>query len=352
MAREESTTPGLSQAELDMAGRSADRYWVFEYFVSDILRSTPGLEVIEYDPDGPFTSSLDLGFNIEARDNRSNRLLLVTIEGQTPQTDSRIASLAKRLHDMADRYMSDEHREFSDIPMTPELIVAVPGVLTKKKVAAFEAEGIRVWGGRYLRREAQRLDVTIPPFLATHKDDDFGKENQFVTDLLAKLKTIAPGARNAKAYEQWCRGALRFLFCPPLTLPIPQGADAARANIRDLIFPNYATDGPWYFMRQEYAAAYVVVEVKNLSGRAGKTALLQLANYLSQHGPGLFGILITRIGMNDLALRTRERLWMQDGKMIVCLNDDDIFQMLASKLDGNDPIEMIRQKIEHFRLGI
>ena len=40
------------------------------------------------------------------------------------------------------------------------------------------------------------------------------------------------------------------------------------------------------------------------------------------------------------------------GKLIVGLDDDDVRQMLATRLAGGDPAELVRQKIEDFRLGI
>jgi hypothetical protein len=38
--------------------------------------------------------------------------------------------------------------------------------------------------------------------------------------------------------------------------------------------------------------------------------------------------------------------------MIITLNDDDLMQMLESEKSGLDPEDLIRQKIEDFRLGM
>jgi len=40
------------------------------------------------------------------------------------------------------------------------------------------------------------------------------------------------------------------------------------------------------------------------------------------------------------------------GKLIVGLHDDDVRQMVRTRLADNDPAELVRQKIEDFRLGI
>ncbi len=44
--------------------------------------------------------------------------------------------------------------------------------------------------------------------------------------------------------------------------------------------------------------------------------------------------------------------WVQHSKLIVGLSDDDVIQMVRTRMAGNDPAELVRQKIEDFRLGI
>ena len=63
-------------------------------------------------------------------------------------------------------------------------------------------------------------------------------------------------------------------------------------NRRDTVFPNYADDGVWKFLRDHYEAHFVVVDAKNCAGFVTKNAILQIANYLSAHGAGLFGIIV------------------------------------------------------------
>jgi hypothetical protein len=50
--------------------------------------------------------------------------------------------------------------------------------------------------------------------------------------------------------------------------------------------------------------------------------------------------------------RVFERYRVQHNKLIVGLDDEDVRQMIETKVAGNDPAELIRQKIEDVRLGI
>jgi hypothetical protein len=105
-------------------------------------------------------------------------------------------------------------------------------------------------------------------------------------------------------------------------------------------------------MRNHYGADYIVAEAKNVTSPVDKLAVLQLANYLSRHGTGLFGMLITRRGLNENAKWTRREHWVLHNKMIIGLDDEDMQQMLLTKLVGNKPENLIQQKIEDFRLRI
>ena len=108
----------------------------------------------------------------------------------------------------------------------------------------------------------------------------------------------------------------------------------------------------WQFMRAHYDAHYVVAEVKNLSGSPGKHEILQVANYLNPHGTGLFALVLARTELDATAMWICREQWVQHNKLIIGINDDDVHQMVENKLAGKDPAELVRQKIEDFRLGI
>lgn len=145
---------------------------------------------------------------------------------------------------------------------------------------------------------------------------------------------------------------LSFLFCPPLFAPLSENSDASKAKRRDFIFPNYCETGFWSFLRSRYSADYIVVDAKNYKKKITKREVLQISNYLKEHGTGLFGIIVTRVGISDSAFYTLKEIWAIEKKMIIILQDDDIEQMLLEKLSKREPESIIRQKIEDFRLII
>ncbi|MCM1193742.1 MAG: hypothetical protein NC123_17935 [Butyrivibrio sp.] len=77
-----------------------------------------------------------------------------------------------------------------------------------------------------------------------------------------------------------------------------------------------------------------------------------MANYLKESGAGLFGMIITRNGANDSAIYTQREVWAIYKKMIIILQDNDIEQMLLEKFADGEPTNIVRQKIEDFRLSV
>ena len=233
-------------------------------------------------------------------------------------------------------------------------MLAIPGVLAESKRVLALRHRLEIWDGPRLQTRAHELGVPVPPYLAmADREADGEPAADLEHSLLRRLREIEPGPDDWAAYENYCEDLLNFLFVPPLSLAITQSRDERHVNRRDFILPNYALDASWWqFMRSHYEAHLVVAEVKNLSGRPGKNEILQIANYLNLHGTGLFALIVTRMPMDETARWICREQWVQHNKLIIGLDDDDIRQMVTTKTAGGDPAELIRQKIEDFRLLI
>jgi len=67
----------------------------------------------------------------------------------------------------------------------------------------------------------------------------------------------------------------------------------------------------------------------------------------------MFGIIVTRIGFAESGQARQNEVWWSDGKLVVCLNDADLKQMLGMKEAGAQPSFVIDKKIREFfqRIG-
>jgi hypothetical protein len=277
---------------------------------------------------------------------RNGTILFVEVKKITPQTASRINDVLEQLR----TYRTALARQFPGREIRG--VLAVTGVLAADKMSMLLAEGFEVWDRRWIIGHA--MQVGLEEYAYTLFGEQL-KEPALQTAaeiFQERVQSLNCGRDDWFAYQNLCGDILELLFCPPLNIPIRESSNVSRVNRRDFIIPNYVLDGFWQFMRLHYRADYVVVDAKNLCGQANKTHVLQMANYLSIYGTGLFGMIISRNGMNPGGTYICREQWMLHSKMIISLNDDDLLQMLESKKSGTSPEDVVRQKIEDFRLGM
>lgn len=270
-------------------------------------------------------------------------ILLIEVKNVSPQTRTRLFGVIEQL-----RSYRDGFRAATGI--TPQLALFTPGVLSGDNIGWLESNDIAVYDKAWLldkARSAGLLDEALA-ILEPEEGPSVVTEPPFV----GRLKALGGGKPDWRPYQRLCLEIFDHLFSPPLSKGLWENANAAGVNRRDIIMPNYSTEGFWYYLRQSYRADHLVIDAKNYTGTISKKEILQLANYLSQHGTGLFGIILTRTGDDRSAQYVRREQWMMHNKLILVLNDEDLIQMLSAQAGGERPEALVQQKIEDFRLAI
>lgn len=59
---------------------------------------------------------------------------------------------------------------------------------------------------------------------------------------------------------------------------------------------------------------------------------------------GLFALVMVRRGLDDTSRRICRKQWVQHNKLIAGIHDKGMRQMVETKLAGNDPAKLIRQR--------
>lgn len=232
-----------------------------------------------------------------------------------------------------------------------KMVFAFPGVLAEDATIYFSKGNIQVWDIPYI---AERFKNEIPKVSHPIFQALFGKHSkkQLEKELIEKLEKTKSGKTEWNIYQKLLNEILARLFCPPLSNPIYELSDEFKINRRDFIMPNYCDSGFWAYIRNMYNADFIVIDAKNYTKKVQKKDVLQICNYLKSHGAGLFGIIITRNGGDTSCLHTIKEMWAMQKKLIIILTDEDIKQMLNLKAVGNNPEDIIKQKIEQFRLSL
>lgn len=233
-----------------------------------------------------------------------------------------------------------------------------PGELAEKYKTDLETAGIEVWDKQYLVREfgnqiEARKESAFSKLILAETFGEKAVENvDKFQETINELKNCPCGKENWGQYQKLIGKIMEMLFCPELEAPIAQVSDFTRNNRRDFVLPNYSFDEIWRYLREKYCADYLVVDAKNSSKPITKADILQMGHYLKSSGAGLLGVVVSRKGISQSAAFSRRDLWLQDKKVIIVLNDDDIEQMLLDRKTGNMPAKVLLKKIEDFRLSI
>ncbi|QOV37282.1 hypothetical protein IM697_02135 [Streptomyces ferrugineus] len=274
----------------------------------------------------------------------STTLHIVECKKKLPQTSSRLEEFVGQIK----RYGALARNQYAGLDQ--RLTLATPGKLAATHRHYLASHDISVWDGPWIYQQASSMGLEEEA--RRYVGDVDVSDNAEAVTFGNRLSKLSPGRESWALYQRLCQEIFEYLFSPPLRTPITESRNENGVNRRDFILPNYAPTGYWEFLRKEYRADYIVVDPKNYAGKVGKERVLQVANYLQRHGTGLFGIIVCRNGADRAAQLTIREQWILHDKMIIVLQDADLLQMLTDKSFGNDPVELIRQKIEDFRLGI
>ena len=166
-----------------------------------------------------------------------------------------------------------------------------------------------------------------------------------------RLEDCPTGREHWKEYQDICKDIFTNIFVPPLEEPKVEKETRQRIQRRDLIFhiPHQIEDSFWKYILETYSSLAIIVECKNYSKKLGQNNFTTTSKYFGKKRLGLFGIIVTRKGLNPNSKEEQTRLWIEDHKMIICLNDLDLINILKLKDKGEKPQKIIDEKIRSFR---
>jgi hypothetical protein len=300
-------------------------------------------EYTDVDPQALRSSSREARIIPDITCWRAGKRYVIECKSVAPSVPSRIQRYLSQLKRLAEAYPD------------AQIVLAVPEALQEEYKAPFKEAGYRVWDiGGIVRRFGlyinQVADSSFRALLlrasTASRSPSIGRQFAF------QLKGIACGRADWSAYQKLLINIFEHLFVPPLAKALYEVADEPKVNRRDIILPNYADAGFWRYLRGKFVADFIVIDAKNYCAGIKKNEILQVANYLKHSGAGMFGIICSRFPASRSALLIRREQWTLYGKMIVLLTDADITQMLTLKDAGDEPEQVLRQRIEEFRLSL
>ena len=316
----------------------------FNSFISELLRNNKQFKKVRQEAIIPRKGIRGRKYIADIIAERQVKLkweiILIELKAFPTFTSKRIDDIIKQIEAYAEK-----------IDKNIKMIIGFPGILPVKDYERFRKRNIEVWDREYIiktfQNEIEESKNLILKNFFTRENSQIKKE-EF---LIEKLKGIKAGKEEWSKYQKHIEKVLDYLLGEELSSPITELSDKFGINRRDFILRNYSENGFWKYLREQYQADFIVIDAKNYVGKITKKEVLQLSNYLKSHGPGLFAIIISRNGEEDNgAYYTRREKWITERKMIIILNDSDLEKMILSKSSLYVSAEIIKQRIEDFRL--
>lgn len=168
------------------------------------------------------------------------------------------------------------------------------------------------------------------------------REARSALEHLHQLKT---GGQYA-VHEEIVRLVLTTVLHPHLTNPRSQVRTISGSRRRDILLSNYSSHPFWHRVSQRHDAMQIVFEIKNVK-RLRVQHVDQVAGYLTP-GLGRLGFLVSRTMAEDPIVQRAVDVFQAESKVVLCLCDRDLRQMLNLKEVGDDPTELIRRYYDVF----
>ena len=171
--------------------------------------------------------------------------------------------------------------------------------------------------------------------------------------LIQRLRNCPSGKEHWKEYQDICVDILEHTLCPPLMPPEEERPTGTGLHRRDIIM-HIPLDAPlfWYSLRLAYSALAIIVECKNYRNEIPANDVVISSKYFGKKKLSLFGIILTRKGLDGGARKQQRSLWQNEDKMIICLNDADLEKMVLLQDSGEDPSVVIDKAIRDLRASL
>ena len=163
-------------------------------------------------------------------------------------------------------------------------------------------------------------------------------------DLKERLLKIVPGTEQFQDYEALCTEILKYVLGDYLTLWEAQETSNDGLYRFDLCCKIKTGADQDFFdtIKHYFNTKYIVFEFKNHKGKITQKEIYTTEKYLYEKALRKVAIIISRFGADDHALKAAKGALRENGKLILCLSDNSLIEMIDIKTRGEqEPAEFM-----------
>ena len=172
-----------------------------------------------------------------------------------------------------------------------------------------------------------------------HIDDSFREVPQGEM-LIKRLQKCSKGREGWSEYELIGTDIFHYLFRDSFrnyTYEF-QSTTCDGISRRDLVVNNTYKEAPsfWQMVKDDYKSKLIIIDFKNYSDCLSTDDFYKPTKYLNPL-VGNFAIIFSRCGLSESAKKCQNNLLIEN-KLIICLSDSDLINMINQKMNGQDPL--------------
>ena len=313
------------------------------------------LEVLSaHQPDDAFcierpTGYSDSGIDFRIRQNNT----IFAIEAKYYRTNNALSPKLRR----ACRVLSER------VENATPILVTSNEVPEYTKEECFEVYGVHIWDVSnllWLFESAADIKSEFIAFLDYSVDHIEPKpptpallppvqeKPQKELDLREQLRLLPPGKDDAAKFEMLCTDILKYILGDYLTLWKKQHSSNDGLYRFDLCCKIKTDVDQDFFdtVKNYFRTKYIVFEFKNYTDRITQAEIYTTEKYLYEKALRKVAIIISRFGADNHALWAAKGSLRENGKLILCLSDQDLVEMLDMKDRGELPAEFLSAMLD------
>ncbi|NBH34381.1 hypothetical protein D3Z58_12610 [Clostridiaceae bacterium] len=168
--------------------------------------------------------------------------------------------------------------------------------------------------------------------------DEIEKESED-SSLKEKLLQIKAGTEQWRQYEEICIEILKYILGDYLTLWYEQENTVNGMYRFDLCckIKDGANQDFFNTIQQYFNTKYIIFEFKNCSEKITQKEIYTTEKYLYEKALRRVAIIVSRKGADENALAAIRGSLRETGKLILCLSDKDILELIDMKQQNEQP---------------
>lgn len=186
-----------------------------------------------------------------------------------------------------------------------------------------------------------------PSAKADYEEAD--KARSETADWKKRLSRIEPGKEQPREYERFCVDILKYILGDYLSLWEEQDQTNDGLHRFDLCckIKNGVNQDFFDTIAHYFKTKYIVFEFKNYSKEISQKEIYTTEKYLYGTALRKVAIIISRLGGDGHALQAAKGSLRENGKLILCLSDQDLLKMAEIKARGDrEPTEYLSDMLD------